>query len=202
MRFFQQRLEHPPRWTLALGTPVLCGLLDMTAIVTLGAKNQAAVDTALPTGLPAGALLASKVSAALSMLGFPLYFVLAAMMLASADVVFRDSRRQLRLIEFAGIAFAAFLPVCLYMLVIAVVWMPPPIETLGSGVDLQSAVARYLTMLREDAWLSTGHVLYYCCLAWCAALLGVVLNVVSSFSRMGAAAAAAAVFVSLSGFWR
>ena len=202
VRFFEERLRRPPRWQLAVAIPFLCGVLDMTALLLLGGKNQAAIQDALPAGLPAGVMAATKMTAVLSVVGFPLYFVLTGMMLASADVLFRDSRRQARLLEFAGLAFSAFLPVCLFMLAIGMLWTPPRVDALAPGMDLQAALTRYLGLLRSDPWLSTAGVLYYACLAWCAALLGVIMRVVSGFSRVGASAGAAAIFVSLSGFWR
>lgn len=199
VRFFEGRLGRPPQWPLALGVPLICGLLDMTAMLVLGGKAWAAVDTALPHGLPAGMDVGTRLAAVLSVTGFPVYFGLAALMLASADVLFKDSRQQPRLVEFTGLAFSAFLPACLFTLLVALTWTPPAVG--GASLDAASVLVDFRDAATADPWLSTAGLLYYVGLAWCSALLGVVLTVVSGFPRTGAAVAAMAIFLSLSSFW-
>ena len=200
VRFFTERLERPPRWGIALGVPVLCGVLDMTAMLILGTRSTANVNALLPGGLPGGALLATRVSAVLSVVGFPLYFALSALVLTSADVLLRDSRRQGRLVECAGLAFVSFLPACVFTLIVALVWTPPRVVFLER--DMASVLAAYGDAMKADPFLATASLLYYMCLGWCSILFGVILTVVSGLEKHVAGIVAAAIFLSLSSFWR
>ncbi len=205
VRFFDARLHRPPNWLLALAAPVLCGLLDMSALLVLGDKNQAALARMLgPGGLSSEMLSAARMSTILTVTGYPIYFALTAMIMACLDVLAHDSGRQVRLVECAGLAFFAFIPACVFMLGVAVFWSPPPVAaTVGASfMDVQTLTTRYLANLRADPWLSTATVVYYLCLTWCVALLAVVLKVAAAFSTRTAAIAAAALFAGFSGFWR
>lgn len=205
VRFFEARLHRPPNWALAFGAPIVCGVLDMAAVLIVAGKNQDALEhILLSAGLTTGALGAAKASSVLTAAGYPIYFALAAAVLACLDVLTKDSGRQLRLVEFAGLSFCAFIPSVLFMLGVAVFWTPPVMDTLtgASFLDVQAVVARYVDAMRASASLSTAAVVYYCCLAWCAALLGVALKVTAGFQAKAAAVASALIFTGFSGVWR
>lgn len=205
VRFFEVSLQRPPRWFLALIAPALCGLLNMAAVLILAEKNHTMLDGTLAgAGVAAASFHAARLSAVLTIAGYPVYFALTAMILASLDVLLKDSGRQERLIEFAGLAFFAFLPSCLFMLGVAIFWTPPPFDAGASGslLDLQAAAIKHVSAMRGDPWPLTAAVFYYVCLAWCAALLGVILRVAGEFSVRAAGAAALAIFAGFSGFWR
>jgi hypothetical protein len=136
--------------------------------------------------------------------GYPIYFVLMSMILASADVLLRDSGRQVRLVELTGLAFFAFVPSCLTTLAAALLWSPPPLGPPGTTIfDLQNAVTAHIEAMRLDPWLSTAGIIYYISLAWCAALTGVVLKVTSGIPTIAAVVASSLIFVGFSGIlWR
>jgi len=205
VRFFESRLAGPPRWLPALSAPLLCGVLDMSAVLILGAKNAAAAGPVLASGgVGVQALRAAHFASVLTLIGYPVHFALMALILTSADVLFKDSGRQHRLAEFAGLAFFAFVPGCLFMLGAAVVWAPEPVQTpAGSAfLDFQAAAARFADAMKADPWLSTARVVYLSCLGWCVALMGAALTVASGFGRRAACLASVLIFVAFSGFWR
>ncbi|MDQ3170620.1 MAG: YIP1 family protein [Acidobacteriota bacterium] len=203
VQFFEARLRRRPNWALAFGFPILCGLLDMVSVFILGGKNQVALEQMLGPAMPPGAFQAARISTVLTVAGYPTYFALTAMILASLDALMHDSGRQRRLVEFAGVAFLAFIPSCVFMIGVALFWMPPAIGPVGGSLlDLEAATARYLSGMHADPWLSTARLLYYFCLVWYVALLAVILRVAGAFSVRAAAGAAAAIFAGFSGFWR
>lgn len=205
VRFFEQRLDRPPSWLPALSAPLLCGVLDMSAVLILGAKNSAAAASLLAAaGANPGALQAAHLAAGLTLVGYPIYFVLMALILASIDVLFKDSGRQLRLAEFTGLAFFAFVPVCLFTLGVSIFWTPPPLTVPAdsSFLDLQAAASRFVALMNADPWLSTARIIYFFSLGWCVALVSAALAVTSGFGRPAAGLASTLLFLAFSGLWR
>lgn len=205
IRFFESRLRKPPGWPLALTAPILCGVLDMAAVLVLATKNGESVaqlTAALP--LNASSFAAVKLSSVLSIAGYPLYFVLMAVIVASVDTILLDSGRQIRLVKLVGLAFFSFLPVCAATLVIALLWTPPSFPTPSGQTlsEVQVALTAYLGEVRADPALSTLRVLYFASLAWCGALAGSALRVASGVPTAVAATTALLIFVAFSGLWR
>ena len=205
VHFFEGRLHRPPVWLLALSAPMLCGVLDMSAVLVLAGKHsQALAHLAAAAGVNPSAFDAARLSSVLSLAGYPMYFVLMAVIVASVDTLLLDSGRQARLIELVGLAFFAFLPVCVLTLAVAVLWTPPPFQVTPGATfgEVQLAVTSYLEHVHADPALSTMRVLYYVSLAWCGALIGSALKVTTGLSNWVAGATALLVFAGFSGAWR
>lgn len=203
--FFEARLHRPPAWLLALSAPLLCGVLDMSAVLVLASKHADVLEhLASAAGVNPSAFGAARVSSVLSLAGYPMYFVLMALIVASVDTLMLDSGRQVRLVELVGLAFFSFLPVCALTLVVALTWTPPPFHVTpgASFVDVQPAMASYLERVQADPALSTMRALYYASLAWCVALTGGALKVTTGLSSSAAAVTALLMFAGFSGFWR
>lgn len=205
VHFFEARLQRPPVWLLALGAPMLCGVLDMSAVLILAGKHsEALAHLAAAAGVNPSAFDAARLSSVLSLAGYPMYFVLMAGIVASVDTLLLDSGRQARLIELVGLAFFSFVPVCVLTLAVAVIWTPPPFHVAPGATfgDVQLAVTSYVENVRADPALSTMRALYYVSLAWCVALTGSALKIATGLSNRAAAATALLMFAGFSGAWR
>lgn len=205
IRFFEARLHRPPAWLLALSAPILCGVLDMsTVLVMAGKHSQALAHLAAGAGVSPSAFDAARLSSVLSLAGYPMYFVLMAVIVASIDTLLLDSGRQTRLVELVGLAFFSFLPVCMLTLVVAVIWTPPPFHVAPGATfgDMQPAITSYLEDVYTDPALSIMRALYYVSLAWCAALTGSALKVTTGLSKWAAVATALLIFAGFSGVRR
>lgn len=205
VHFFEARLHRPPVWLLALSAPLLCGVLDMSAVLVMAGKHsEALAQLAATAGVNPSAFEAARLSSVLSLAGYPMYFVLMAAIVASVDTLLLDSGRQTRLVELVGLAFFSFLPVCVLTLLVAVFWTPPPFHVSPGATfsEVQPVIASYLDRVHADPALSTIRALYYVSLAWCVALTGSALKVATGLSNRAAAATALLILAGFSGVWR
>ena len=195
-QFFAASLAQPPRWPLALAAPALCTLLDGAAVHLVTGRILASLNHAQGAGaVPEAALQAARWSSLTTVITYPATFALSILILASVDTLAAESGRQRRYIDLAGLAFAAFVPGCVFALAAAMMWTPAAAFT----TDPES-LSRFALAVRADPWLSTAGILYHFGLAWYVVLLGIILTAARALSARASALVALGLFVSLGGF--
>lgn len=195
-QFFAERLAQPPRWFLALAAPALCTLLDGAAVHIVTGKIVANLTQAQSAAaVPEAALHAARWASLTTAIAYPATFAISVLILASVDTLAAESGRQRRYIDLAGLAFAAFLPGCLFAFAAALMWTP----SLAYTTDPDS-LSRFALTVRADPWLSTSGILFHFGLAWYVILLGIILTAARSLSARASALVALGLFVSLGGF--
>ena len=128
VRFFHRRMQSRPAWTAAIAAPLACALLELTATTIFAAKNEAMLDRlAVVTNASVGSLTAARLSTLSTVFGYPMLYGIVTFAMICFDILGRDSRHARRIAEFTGIAFAACVPACLFLCLVEVVWVPPPL---------------------------------------------------------------------------
>lgn len=202
VRFFHRRMQSRPAWTWAIAAPLACALLELTATTIFAAKNEAMLDRlAVVTNASVGSLAAARLSTLSTVFGYPMLYGIVTFAMICFDILGRDSRNARRIAEFTGIAFAACVPACLFMCLVAVVWVPPPLDLQlhASMSQIEHAIDVYRQALASDPLISTGRSLYYASLAWLVALLACILKVAAGYTTRTAAAAACVLFAAFGG---
>lgn len=194
VRFFRARLNGPPRHAAAL-LPVFLyiALTSAAALVSTRRIRQvtdAVFQDAANAAPPAWFMdLLGVVSAVTT--GCAL-FLLSALAVLALDMLFAQSGRGRRLVEFTGLAFYSQLPLALAVLVFTIWWQE--FDTLrlpadATGQEIADAVLAQQQEAAAAAGLSTLRLMgsYFWC--WLVALQATALRVVSGFSTGGAWAA-------------
>lgn len=195
-QFFESRLAQPPRWPLASAAPVLCAMLDVAAVHIVTGKIVASLSHAQSAGaVPESMLQAARWSSLTTVIAYPASFAISILLVACVDTLTADSGRQRRYVDLGGLAFAAFIPGCVFAVAAAMMWEPSSVFTTAP-----ESMSRFAVSLRADPWLSTAALVYHFGLIWYVALLGVILNVARVLSTRTAAVTALALYMSLGGF--
>lgn len=196
VRFFETRLAKVPNWPVAMAAPLLCALVDVAAVQIVSGKIMLALSQAQGgSAIPPATLQAARWSTLATVLGYPACFALSVLIMASIDTVTTESGKQRRYVDLGGLAFAAFVPGCLFALAAAMMWTPPPVFTSAA-----ESLSQYARSIRADPWLQTSALLYHVGLLWYVALLAVILHLAGALPARVAALAALVMFISLGGF--
>ena len=197
VRFFDARRRRHPGWVTALAAPALCAGLQSVSVSIFSGKTRPMLDAALArldlpvTGLPAGPLFV-----AMSALTYPTFFALLTLGVLALDVLVGDSGQPARLTEFTALSFYTQVPYCLLMIIIASVWVPPPIRLPAgpSTAEMLAVVHGYSETMHSEPLLSTGRLLSYYSLLWLAAVLSAALKVVARLSTRATVVVAIVLF--------
>lgn len=195
IRFFRARLEGPPGYLAAFVPLAAYAVLVTAAAVATGRKTRlaaaAAIDQAqLPSMGPPwiGDMLA--VVSSVTAVGF--MFTASALAAVALDMLFAQSGRSRRLIEFAALSYWSQLPFAAAWLGIAVWWWRPEPLSLAPGVtsvELFETLQAYQDQNADTGLLSTLRLVgaYFWC--WFVALECAALRAVAGFTAGGAWAA-------------
>lgn len=205
VRFFEARAETQPDWVLAGVAPVLCGVLQVTAVVILAGKVQEVLATALPH-LDAARALAPPLSASAltTVAGYPVAFGFSAMALICLDVLLVDSRKAPQLAACAAYTFYTQVPASVLLIAAACLWSPTPLILDGAFplADLRHVARDYREGVRSAPLFAIAESVAELSLLWFAALLGVALRVVSGVSVRAATLSACLLWITFGGVRR
>lgn len=195
IRFFRARLERPPDYVAAFVPLAAYAVLVTAAALVTGRKTRLAATAALeqaqfPSMGPPwiGDLFA--VVSSVTAVGF--MFAASALAAVALDLLFAQSGRSRRLVEFAALSYWSQLPFAAAWLGITVWWWRPEPLSLAPGatsVELFETLRAYQGQNAETGLLSTLQLVgaYFWC--WFVALECAALRVVSGFTVAGAWAA-------------
>ncbi len=206
IRFYRARLEAHPRYLAAL-VPLgaYVALSSATALLTARKTQRVAAVAFEQAGLPplGPAWVGEAIAVVSSITAGCFLFALSALAVVVLDMLFAQSGRSRRLVEFTALAFYSQLPLAAAGLAAVVWWWNPAPLRLPEGIaslELADALRRYQEESANAAGLSTLRLAgsYFWC--WLSALQAVALLVVSDFSPRGTWAAGillAALFVGM-----
>lgn len=194
--FFRSRLEGPPRWGQAIAiVSLFVALSTGVALVTVHRVHAELAPAFEAAGVPvragAGRDLATVLITVISLLPMPGLMAASAVML---DVLFSQSGRGPRLVEFTWLAYAVHLP-WVAIVALTMLWVPYPELSVGAAlpIDVTALSVRYQQQLADDAVLSSMHLVGMSFTLWVAAVQACALRVVSGFTVGGAWAAGLAL---------
>ena len=204
LRFYRTRAEMSPHWRLALFPVMASAALQAAAGGILSFRMQPHVNAALAQmGVDAGPLSTDILAAVTLVAGAAAYLGISgamALVMVVLDLLFAQSGRVRRLVEFAGYSFVSQVPLAVAGLVLAIGMAPEPLR-----LPPDATLAEFPNIVRDYQEGVTGGTvravmqmvgIYFG--LWLAALQAAALRVVSGFSVGGAWAAGillAALFV-------
>ena len=206
LRFFRSRAEVSPNWMLALAPVVAAAVMTVMAAGVLNFKVQPHIEAAMSEmgvdmgQVPAGALAAVGLIA--GAVGYLAMFGAMALTVVVLDLLFAQSGRARRLVEFSGFAFVSQLPLSILGLALAVWSTPEPLRLPADTTlaEFPNIIAEYQAGVTTGAAQATLRMIGVYFGLWLAALQAAALRVVSGFSVGGAWAAGillAALFVGI-----
>ena len=195
LRFFRSRLERQPRYLAALAPLAAYAVLSTAAVLVVARETRLTTERALAaTELPGiepgwvGAVIGTVAS--VTTVGF--VFVTSALALTALDVLFAQSGRARRLVEFTALSYWSQLPLAAAWLGIVAWWWEPPPFRLPPGVtaaEFMALLSDYQEANAQTTVLSTLQLAGAYSWCWFVALQAAALRVVSGFSVGGAWAA-------------
>ncbi len=204
VRFFRARLERPPGYLGALAPLVAYIALASAAVLVVVGKTRRVTEVAFarveaPPLAPAWVGDAIGVVSSVTAVCFA--FVLSALAVVALDMLFAQSGRGRRLVEFTALAYCSQLPfAAVWLGIVAWWWQPEPLRLPAgvTSVELLDVLRAYQENSANAPLLSTLRLVasYFWC--WFVALQAVALRVVAGFTVGGAWAAGgllAALFV-------
>lgn len=195
LRFFRSRVQMSPNWMLALSPVIAAAVMTVTAAGIINFKVRPHIEAAMSeigvdvAQVPAGAIAAFGLIA--GAVGYLAMFGAMALTVVVLDLLFAQSGRARRLVEFAGFAFVSQLPLAILGLALAVWNTPEPLRLPADATlaEFPNIIAKYQGRITTDAAQSTLRMIGIYFGLWLAALQATALRVVSGFSVGGAWAA-------------
>lgn len=204
VRFFRARLERPPRYLGALAPLAAYIALTSAAVLVAMGKTRRVTEVAF-AGVEAAALPPAWVGDAIGVMSSVTagcsVFVLSALAVLALDMLFVQSGRGRRLVEFTALAYWSQVPFAAVWLAIVAGWWelaPLRLPPGATSVELLEVLQAYQEDSASEPLPSTLRLAasYFWC--WLVALQAVALRVVAGFTVGGAWAAGgllAALFV-------
>ncbi|MXY16238.1 MAG: hypothetical protein F4Y57_04370 [Acidobacteria bacterium] len=195
LQFFRSRAEMSPNWKLALAPVTAAAVMTVMAAGVLNFKVQPHIEAAMSEmgvdmgQVPAGAIAAVGLIA--GAVGYLAMFGAMALTVVVLDLLFAQSGRARRLVEFSGFAFVSQLPRAVLGLALAVWHTPGPLRLPADTTlaEFPNIIAEYQARVTTDAAQATLRMIGVYFGLWLAALQAAALRVVSGFSVGGAWAA-------------
>lgn len=206
LRFYRARMEMQPRWRLAFLPVFAVAAFQVAAGGTLSFRMRYHVNAALAQmGVDSGPLSTDIFAAVVLVAGAAAYLgISGAMALAMVvlDLLFAQSGRARRLVEFAGYSFVSQVPLAVAGLGLAIGVTPEPLRLPPDAtlVEFPNIVRDYQENVAGDTVQAVMQMIGVYFGLWLAALQAAALRVVSGFSVGGAWAAGillAALFVGI-----
>lgn len=198
--FFESRLLRRPNWVLALASPAVCAVLQFVSLFIFSSKMELVLDGLsrylhLETvGVDEAMLITSLLGSASYIISF--FFIGGAVI--CLDIILKDSRRSLRLLECVGLSFVSQVPYGVLMVVVAYFWSPPQMAmpVSASPRDIDAALLDYHRTIFSWAPLAASRPIAYYSVGWLMILVGIALKVVSGLSTR-AVVLACTLFIAL-----
>jgi hypothetical protein len=197
IRFFRARIAMPPAWALAMSPVAIHSAIAAAAAVVSVTKGHAALEPTIARlgGENAGDGSWVGIGVVIGVLAvFAFTFVLFALhsgTVVTLDILFAQSARSRRLVEFTAYAY---LPQLLWgaasLAVLALWWTPAPLRVPSSlsDADIRRVIADYQANLASTPLQLALRMIGVSFGLWLVALQSAALRVVSGFSPLGAVA--------------
>ena len=195
IRFFSARLEMSPSWMLALSPVIAAAVMTVAAAGVLSVKVQPQIEAAMSEmGLDAGQVPAGViviVGLIAGAAGYLAMFGAMALTVVVLDLLFAQSGRARRLVEFSGFSFVSQLPLTTLGLAVAIWITPEPLRLPADATlpEFQEVMSEYRGRVTSGAAQSTLQMIGVYFGLWLAALQAIALRAVSGFSVGGGWAA-------------